>query len=102
MRQRVLGVDDNIALEIGDALFDFTLADIDALADFDPAQLLDRDFFAQLAAECAIVDAIRSQQARHVFERHAVLLGDTGNCAVEHFVTDVQADAVGPLQLDFR
>jgi hypothetical protein len=100
VRQFVLRIGNHVALEIGNALFDLAFADVDALADFDAAQLADRYFLTQCAPEPGVVEAILGQQCRHFFERHAVLYRDVRNRLVEHLVGNPEADALGALQLD--
>ncbi len=102
MGEFVLGVDDDIAFEVRNALFDFTLRHADALADFDTPQLGDGDLLAQRAAKLGILDAIFRQQDRQLFESHVVLGRNTGNRLVQHLVGNLEADAGGTLQLDLR
>ncbi len=100
MRQRILGIDDHVAFEVGNTLFDFAIGDVDILADLDAPQLFDRDFLAQRATKFRVLDAVRREQRRHVFEALAVLFGNSPNRVIQHCVRNAQPDAVGALQLD--
>ena len=76
MRQIVVGLDRGVVLEVRDALLDLARRYIDALADIDLPELVQRNLLAEIPPEVGVVDAFLREQCRHVFEFDAVLFGD--------------------------
>ena len=101
MRQLVVRVGHDVAFQVGHALLDLSLRDGNAVADFDVAQVIDRDVFSQTAAELTEVHAILGYEPRHVFERHTILPCNRGDGPVDYLVGGCQANPSGALQLDF-
>ena len=88
-------------LALGDALVDLARRHVDARQHVALAQHLQRHFLADVLAVAAVVDALLLERGRQVAELDVVALGDLGQRLVEHFVGDLDAEAVGALHLHF-
>jgi hypothetical protein len=93
-------IDDDIIFQVGNALLDFAVGNVDLLADHDAAQLLERDLLAHSTTKICVVDTVGCKGGRHLVERNTRLLGHECDRLIQHLVRYREADLVGSLQLN--